>query len=119
MEDVLIILTKSPFGRIFSVEGIRIASGLGAMDFKTKFMLLGESILTLHKNQDGTGIKFPTLDKGVSILEMSDVEIIVVKEDMERFGMKESDLIGYPLLNVINKEEMARIIAEAACSFRF
>ncbi|MHA1681485.1 MAG: DsrE family protein [Promethearchaeota archaeon] len=119
MDEALVILTKSPFGRIFSVEGIRMASGLAAMDIKTTFLMIGESIYTLHRGQDGTGIHFPTHEAGLDILEMSEVEIVIVREEMERLGVREGDLMDYPFLKIINREEMVRMVAEAECSFRF
>ena len=119
MEKAYIILTKSPYGRVFSVEGIRLASGLAAMDIPTTMLFLGESIYSLHKNQDASKLEMPDLMGGFDILEMSEVGVNVVDEDLAARAMVEDDLVDYPFLEVITKEEMTKRIAESDCSFRF
>jgi len=119
MNEALIILTKPPFGRVFSVECIRMASGLKAMDINAVMVLLGEAAFTLMKNQDTTGIRIPPMQGGLDILAMSEGRLLVVQEDLDMLGLQRGDLIDYPYLEIIDRDDLDELVVSARCMFRF
>jgi sulfur relay (sulfurtransferase) DsrF/TusC family protein len=119
MDEALIILTHPPFGRVHAVESLRMASGLKAMDINAKLALIGEATFTLLKNQDGSGIHMPPMNAALDILAMSEASIAVIQEDMDILGIKRGDLVDYPFLEVIDREELETRIAASKCAFRF
>ncbi len=119
MDEALIILTHPPFGKVHAVESLRMASGLKAMDIDTKLVLIGEATFTLAKNQDGSGIHMPPMNAALDILAMSEAPIAVVQEDMDILGIKREDLVDYPFLEIIDRDELESRIAASKCAFRF
>ena len=89
------------------------------MDIETTFVMLGEASYTMHDNQDTSGIGMPNLHGGLEILEMCEIKIVLVKEELEKIGMKESNIVDYPDLAIVDMKEMVTMIAESECSFRF
>jgi sulfur relay (sulfurtransferase) DsrF/TusC family protein len=119
MDEALIILTCPPFGRVLAVECLRMASGLKAMDINATIILFGEAMVTLAKNQDGTGIRMPAMNAALDILVLSEVQIAVIQEEMDIMGISKTDLIDYQYLEVIDRDELDARLASARCTFRF
>jgi sulfur relay (sulfurtransferase) DsrF/TusC family protein len=119
MDEALIILTQPPFGHVHAVECLRMASGLKAMDINAKLVLIGEATFTLLKNQDGSGIHMPPMNAALDVLAMSEAPIAAIQEDMDILGITRDDLIDYPYLEIIDREECEARIAASKCAFRF
>ncbi|HME53635.1 MAG TPA: DsrE family protein [Candidatus Lokiarchaeia archaeon] len=119
MNEALIILTKPPFGRVLAGECIRMASGLKAMEINAVVILIGEATFTLIKNQDGSGVHMPSMQGGLDILAMSEGRILVVQEDLDMLGLQRGDLIEYPYLEIIDRDDLDELVVSARCTFRF
>nr|MDO8110711.1 DsrE family protein [Candidatus Sigynarchaeota archaeon] len=96
-----------------------MASGLQAMDIKTMIVLFGEAIFTLLKNQDGTSIHIPAMNGALDILAMSEGRIAAVQEDMDILGITKEDLVEYPYLEIIDREQLDLLLTGAQCTLRF
>lgn len=119
MDEALIILTQPPFGHVHAVESLRMASGLKALDINARLALVGEATFTMLKNQDGSGIHMPPMNAALDILAKSEASIAVIQEDMDLLGITKDDLVDYPYLEIIDREELETRIAASKCAFRF
>jgi sulfur relay (sulfurtransferase) DsrF/TusC family protein len=119
MNEAVIILTRPPFGRVLAVECIRMASGLKSMDINAVIILLGEAAFTLMKNQDASGVHMLSMQGGLDILAMSEGRILVVQEDLDMLGLQRGDLVEYPYLEIIDRDDLDELIVSSHCTFRF
>ncbi|MHA1820619.1 MAG: DsrE family protein [Promethearchaeota archaeon] len=114
MESVLIICDKAPFGTNLANEAIRLGAGFLALgeDIDCKLVLIDDGILFLKKNLNADLIGVEPISEGLEMADLSDLEIIVFKEDMDKFGLTEDDFIDYSNLAIRSKSEFSSIIAE-------
>ncbi len=119
MDEAIIILTRPPFGQVLAVESIRMTSGLKALDIDAQLVMLGEATFTLMKHQDGSGIHMPPMDAALDVLAMSEAPIAIIQEDMDILGITKDDLVDYPYLEIIDRDEFEARVASAKCAFRF
>ena len=99
MKSILVLCDKGPFGTNTAVEAIRLSSsflGLGE-DMDSKVAFLGDAVLVMKNNLKSDQIGMDSLDDGLEMADLTDLEIILIKEDMEERGMSESDVIDYDL----------------------
>nr|MDO8117770.1 DsrE family protein [Candidatus Sigynarchaeota archaeon] len=89
-----------------------------AMDIETKLVFTKDAVYSLLKGQDTAAIGMPGLDAGFDILRMSSVPVLAIIEDMEERDIRQGDLIAYPGLEMIHRDDFARLVAESTCSFR-
>lgn len=89
------------------------------MDINAVVILLGEATFILMKNQDGEGIHMPSMQGGLDILAMSEGRLLIVQEELNMLGLQRGDLIEYPFLEIIDRDDLDELIASARCTFRF
>ncbi len=120
MKSVLILCDKGPFGTNAAVEAIRIASGLLGLgeDLDCKVVFLGDAVLVMKNNLQGALIGMDSIDDGMEMADLTDMGIILIKEDMEERGMTESDVIDYENLSIIGISELHQVIGEFETVFK-
>lgn len=120
MKSVLILCDKGPFGTNSAVEAIRIASGLLGLgeDLDCKVVFLGDAVLVMKNNLQADQIGMDSIDDGMEMADLTDMEIFLIKEDMEERGMTESDVIDYENLSIIGISELHKVIGEFETVFK-
>lgn len=116
MESVLILCNKSPFGTNSAYEAIRLGAGfiaLGEM-LDCKIILYGDAVLAMHKNLDASKIGMDAFDEGLEMADLSELPILVTKEDMNRFSMTPDHLFVFEEvpIEVISQTDIAKYIEE-------
>ena len=116
MDSILILCNKSPFGTNSVAEAIRLGAGfieLGEM-LDCKVILYGEAVLAMNKSLDASKIGLDSFDEGLEMADLSELPILVVQEDMEKFSMTLDSLYafeGVPI-KIISQEDIAKQIEE-------
>ena len=120
MKSVLILCDKGPFGTNTAVEAIRLASGLLGLgeDVDCKVAFLGDAVLVMKNNLQAGQIGMDSIDEGLEMADLTDMEIILIKEDMEERGMSESDVVDYENLLFIGISELHGVIGEFETVFK-
>jgi sulfur relay (sulfurtransferase) DsrF/TusC family protein len=120
MKNVLILCDKGPFGTNSAVEAIRLAAGLLGLgeDVDCKVVFLADAVLVMKNNLQADQIGMDSVDEGLEMSDLTDMEIILIKEDMEERGMSESDAIEYENLSIIGISELHGVINEFETVFK-
>lgn len=111
MDSVLIICDKGAFGTNSANEAIRIGSGFLALgeDIKCKIILIGDAVNFLNRRLDPAQVGMDSLDSGLEMADLTDMELILVQESLKERGMDKSDLIDYARLQIKSLDEVAKI----------
>lgn len=115
MESVLIMCNKSPFGTNSVYEAIRLGSGFVALGemLDCKIFLYGEAVLAMKKTLQPTKIGIDAFDEGLEMADLSELPIVVAKEDCEKFNLSPADLFEFEEIpiEIISKNEIAQLVA--------
>ena len=121
VNSIIIICEDSPFGKNSAVETIRMAAGILAIgdidDCKVVFMK--DAIYFLSKNLNPEAINADPFTNIMRLIELSELEIFIHDEALEKAGMEISDLIISENIKVVNTEEISRLIIQADMSFKY
>ena len=120
MKSVLILCDKGPFGTNSAVEAIRLASGLLGLgeDVDCKVVFLGDAVFVMKNNLQADQIGMDSIDEGLEMADLTDLEIILIKEDMEEREMSKSHVIEYENILVIGISELQGVIGEFETVFK-
>ena len=120
MESVLILSDKGPFGTNSAAEAIRMGAGIMGLGpgIACKILFHGDAVLFASKDLNAAAIGVDSPAEAIELAELTEMPLLVVKEDMEERGMKVEDLMTYPNLIVISKADIPKIIQEHATAFR-
>lgn len=121
VNSIVIICEDSPFGKNSAVESIRMATGLlavGDID-EVKVVFMKDAIYFLNKNLNPEAINADPFTNIMRLIELSDLEIFIHDEALDIAGMAVSDLTSSENINVINIEQISKLILEADMSFKY
>lgn len=120
MESVLILCENGPFGTNSGMEAIRLGAGYVALgeDLDCKLVFYGAGVLNLLKNLDPDQIGIDSMDEGIEMADLSELPIVLAKEDLEQFGYTSDDLIEYESLEIVSRADLPGILKEFAMIFR-
>lgn len=110
MDSIAILFRKGPYGSVFVIEGIRIATAMTAYDLETHAIFCDDAVFALLKNQDTTQLGMPSLEPAVKNLPRFDVKMYCVKEAMEERMIHEDDLLDIDGLKVASHAEISEIL---------
>ena len=116
MESILIMCNKSPFGTNSAIEAIRLGAGFVALGemLDCKVFLFGEAVLAMKKTINPTQIGVDSFDEGLEMADLSELPIVVSKEDCEKYSITKEDLYEFEEIpiEVISKNEISTLIGE-------
>ncbi len=120
MKSVAIITNKGPFGSNHTNEAIRLGSGFLGLgeDIDCKLILTDDAVLFLKKDMDPGQIGMDSIDQGIEMADLTEMTIVLVREDMERRGITESDLIDYDELSIVSEKELSAIVNQYDSVFK-
>ncbi|MHA1166716.1 MAG: DsrE family protein [Candidatus Hodarchaeales archaeon] len=120
MDSVLIICDKGPFGTNSVFEAMRLGSGFLALgeDVNCKLILMGDAVLFMRSNLQQDTLGMDSLEDGIEMADLSELPVILIREDMEERGVSESDLVEYENIAIISKNDLAKEIDSFSAVFR-
>ena len=120
IESVLILCDKGPFGTNSASEAVRLGSGFIGLgeDVDCKVIFMGDAVLNMKNNLDADQIGMDSMAETLEMADLTDMEIILVKEDMETRGMKKEDIIEYENVSIISIKELSELINQFDTVFK-
>lgn len=120
MDSVMILCDKGPFGTNAVFEAMRLGSGFLALgeDVDCKIALIGDAVLFMRKNLNHESLGMDSLEDGIEMADLSELPVILIREDMVERGMGESDLVDYDNTVIISKDELVKEISSFSAIFR-
>ncbi len=95
MESILIICDKGPFGTNTTNEAIRLGSGFLGLgeDVDCKIVFMGDAVLFMKNNLKPEILGIDPIDDGLEMADLTDMSIVLIREDLEIRGLSEDKLI--------------------------
>lgn len=121
VKSVVILCEDSPIGKNSAVEAIRMGAGImavGDLD-ACKVIFMGDSVYFLSKHFDPEKVNREAPSNIFRLMELSDLEVYALDSALEIAGIKDSDLIEYDNVKVVNIQEVSKFILEAGLTFRY
>jgi len=114
MESVCIICDKSPFGTNTANEALRLAAGFLALGdtLQCKLVLVNDAVFLVKKGLDAKKIGTDSMDEPIEMIQLTEMPIVVVKEDLKTRGIEDSDLIEIPTMQQIDAAEIPAILSK-------
>ncbi|MBI5741639.1 MAG: DsrE family protein [Nitrospirae bacterium] len=92
MDNLLVILRKSPYGTVEAAEAVRHAGGASSADYKATLFLIDSGVLTAKKNQEAGDTGFTGLGESLELLS-GEMEIYADKASLREYKLNEDDLV--------------------------
>lgn len=120
VESIVILCDKGPFGTNTANEAIRLGSGFIALgeDVDCKLILMGDGVIFMNKNLQPDLLGMDSVDEGIEMADLSELPILLVKEDLDERGLTENDLVEYEAIEIISKSDIPKIIEEYDTAFK-
>ena len=120
VESVLILCDKGPFGTNSAVEAIRLGSGYIGLgeDVECKDAFMGDAVLVMKNNLQPEQIEMDTMEEALEMADLTDMEIFLIKEDMDARGMTKEDIIEYENVSIISIKELSGVINQFGAVFK-
>lgn len=116
-EKVVIIFRQAPYGTVWIAEGLRVCTGLIALDVETHAIFMDDAVYTMVKGQAPQDIHMGNLSKGISGMIGFGVKVYVIKESLHERGITEQELIENDEIQLISKKELSKLITESEVTF--
>jgi len=110
MKRVLFAVYTSPAGSIWINETFRSIFGMYGQDIEPVALLLNEAVLAVHTNCKPEQCGVLPLSITFRYIEKYQTKVYAVKEDLERYDIKENEIDPHWNLQVISKSELAKFI---------
>lgn len=111
--QLCIILRHAPYDNSLSQEALELALASAAFDVSVSLVFLGDGILQLLAQQDGTLINRKNHLKALASLPLYDIEnCYISNRDLNQLTLSKCDLIDQNL-SLVSDDEIANIIANA------
>lgn len=119
MEAILIICDASPFGTNTANEAIRMGAGFMGLGntVRCKILFRGEGVLYLKNNLKPSVIGLDSTDDGLEMAGLTELPLIAIQEDLDRYHLRKIDLIPYDQLSIIRADEIPGLYEEFPCIF--
>jgi sulfur relay (sulfurtransferase) DsrF/TusC family protein len=121
VKSVVIICEDSPIGKNSVIEAIRMGAGImavGDLD-ECKIIFMGDSVYFLSKKFDPEKVNIEAPSNIFRLMELSDLEVYALDSALEIAGIKDSDLIEYENVKIVNTQEISKFILEADVTYRY
>lgn len=120
VDSILILCDRGPFGTNSANEAIRLGAGIMGLGagVSCKLLLMGDAVLFASKNLDAKIIGMDSSAEAMELAELTELPLLLVEEDMQVRGLGSADLIAYPNLTIIKKQEIPEILQQFSTAFR-
>ena len=113
MKSVLILCNQGPIGSNSTFEAIRLGTGfleLGEEIF-CQIILYGDAVLSVRSNLKPKEIGGDSSDESFEMVDLSELQIFLVKEDIESRGMHENEIFDFEKpVKIISQNEIGELI---------
>jgi len=110
MKKILFAVYTSPAGSIWINETFRSIFGMYGQDIEPAALLLNEAVLAVHTNCKPEQCGVLPLSITFRYIEKYQTKVYAVKEDLERYDIKENEIEPHWNLHIISKSELADFI---------
>jgi sulfur relay (sulfurtransferase) DsrF/TusC family protein len=107
IRKILVIFSKSPYGDVAIVEGVRLATGLTASDVESVVLFINDGVLALLDNQEPANIDLLPIGGSLEFLTSNGIQIRVLRDSLVAHNIAESRLQKLENLQIITLAEMA------------
>lgn len=120
VKSVLILCDKGPFGTNSACEAVRLGSGFIGLgeDVDCKVAFMGDAVLSMRNNLKAEQIGLDSLEEALEMADLTDMEIILIKEDMNERGLKKEDIVEYENVSIVSIKDFSDIIKEFDTVFK-
>ena len=121
VKSVVIICQDSPIGKNSITEAVRMGAGIMAVgDIEScNIIFMGDSVYFLSKKYNPTILNIEDSSNMFKMLELAEIGVYVLMDSLSASGLKETDLIDYEYLKIVDSTEIARIMANSDVSYKF
>ncbi len=112
IRKILILFSKSPYGDVSIVEGIRLATGVTAADLESMVLFMDDGVLAVSANQKPDAIGILPISSSLEYLTANGIQIRVLRESLNSHGIPETKLQQLENMKVISLAEMAGLIPQ-------
>ncbi len=118
---VVILCEDSPIGKNSAIEAIRMGAGIMAVGDleECKIIFMGDSVYFLSKNFDPEKVNMDVPSNIFRMMELSDLDVYVLDSALEIAGLKQSDLVDFDNVKVVNNKEISKFILDADVTYRY
>jgi sulfur relay protein TusC/DsrF len=108
--SILVLITRAPYGLEDAFAGLRLALAMGVNGMKTSVVLMEDGVYNAIASQKSDALKMPSNADATKELYDFDVNVHVVKEDLESRGISENKL--FEGLKVIPSSQLKQLMNE-------
>jgi len=108
--SILVMIAKPPYGLEEAFAGLRMALAMSVNGMKTSVLMLEDGVYNGIAAQKPEAVKMPSNVEATKELYDFDVQVLVVKEDLEERGIPESRL--FDGLKTVPLAKVKDLIAE-------
>ena len=121
VKSVVILCEDSPIGKNSAIEAIRMGAGIMAVGDleECKIIFMGDSVYFLSKNFDPEKVNMDVPSNIFRMMELSDLDVYVLDSALEIAGLKQSDLVDFDNVKVVNNKEISKFILDADVTYRY
>ena len=114
-KTVIFVLDRAPFGTIWNLEGLRLASAIVSMDMNVKLLLIDDRVfVAIEDHQPDLIMRSPICMRVQMRLMISETtEVLVVQESLQERGLSIDDLDMKFEPEIISLETAAHNISTA------
>jgi tRNA 2-thiouridine synthesizing protein C len=93
-KSFIIVLDRSPFGTVWNIEGLRLASALASLDMEVHLLFVNDGVYNTIKNQKPEIIMRSPVTQLINLIKMlSDTaEVLIVRESLQERGLTIEDI---------------------------
>ncbi|MFX0211270.1 MAG: DsrE family protein [Candidatus Hodarchaeota archaeon] len=114
-KTIIFVLDRSPFGTIWNLEGLRLASAVVSLDMEVKLLLIDDGVFVAVEGHQPDLIMRSPIDMLVQMILMisETAEVLVVQESLQERGLSDEDLELEFEPKIISLETAAQTISSA------
>ena len=110
MKKILFAVYNSPVGSIWINEAFRSAFGMYGEDLEPVVLFVNEAVLAVRRQCKPEIIGCLPLSITFKYLEKYNTQVYAVKEDLEKYSIKENEIEPHWNLKTIIKEELPEFV---------
>ena len=116
MDEVVVLVSKPPYGTSLAAEAFRYAIGLASMDIRTTMALVEDGVFCVSKGQDPRQLDMKPLGLSFAGLGEFGVRLVVLGEAAAERGLGQEDLIAG---ETVSLAQLASLLEQAGAVVRF
>lgn len=91
--SILVLITRPPYGLEEAFAGLRAALAMAVNGMKTTVLLMEDGVYNAVSTQKPEAVKMPSNIEATKELYDFDVDVFVVKEDLDRRAVRDGDVV--------------------------